>query len=305
MQAISNSAGLKTTATTTAEVKTAQPESGSEATTDVGFLALFQSQVAPAIADLNQLKQQFGSGSFSGKLFPDGMSERPILSQLFLGAGAEQLAADKLAYTLNGTDQLSGNKLFSNLNSEMLSAQNFLEALQSEDDLDTDFTRNLMQELTNSSLRGKGAQAGTTGFTAITNPMGTQQWGDELVSRVKWQIGQTIQEAKISLNPRELGPLQIKINIIDDQAHVQFIANHSSVKEAVEDAIPRLREMLEQSGLMLADTDVSQQSADNGQATAALSGHDQDAFAEDDLEEGEEQQAKVIRQGIGLVDAFI
>ncbi len=311
MQAISSSVGLKTTATASAEGSASLPTSGSEASSDLGFLALFQSQVAPVITDLSQLKQQLESGSFSGKLFPEGIQERPILSQLFLGGGTEQLAGDKLVPVLNVTDQLLGNKIFSNLNSEvlskeMLSAQNFLEAFQTDGDLDTDtdFVRSLVQELTNSSLRGKGAQASATGFTAITNPIGTQNWGDELVSRVKWQIGQTIQEAKISLNPRELGPLQIKINIIDDQAHVQFVANHGSVKEAVEDAIPRLKEMLEQSGLMLADADVSQQSSDNDRATAALSDHEQDAFAEDDLEE-DEGQVKVVRKGVGLVDAFI
>jgi flagellar hook-length control protein FliK len=47
--------------------------------------------------------------------------------------------------------------------------------------------------------------------------------------------------------------------MVDNQAQLQFLANHSSVRNAVEQAIPALREMLGEQGIALGDTSFSQQ----------------------------------------------
>ncbi len=287
MQAISGSVGLSLTSTEAGSTLDPASDTGANMASGLGFLAMFTTQITSATADFNLLKGKLAATDLDGKLFPQGLPQRSLFSEL--------LSAD-------GAQQLLDNKLFSNINSE---GQNLLDAIQGKGEEDS-FAQTLMKEIGSSSLRGKGAQVGT-GFAAITNQLGSQSWGDELVSRVKWQIGQDIQEAKISLNPRELGPLQVKINIIDDQAHVQFVAQHGSVRDAIEDAIPRLREMLEQSGMMLADADVSQHSADH-QGFFDTSETAKDQLSENGLdsdEEGSEIQTKVIRAGVGLVDAFI
>ena len=289
MQAISGSVGLSLAPTEASSTSDLTSELGADMASGLGFLALFTTQVSSATADFNLLKGKLAGTGLDGKLFPQGLPQRPLFSEF--------LSAD-------GAKQLMDNKLFSNLGSE---GQNLLDAIQGKGEEDS-FAQSLMKEIGSSSLRGKGAQVGT-GFAAITNQLGSQSWGDELVSRVKWQIGQDIQEAKISLNPRELGPLQVKISIIDDQAHVQFVAQHGSVRDAIEEAIPRLREMLEQSGMMLADADVSQHSADH-QGFFETSETTKDQFSGSDLdvdveEEGSDLQVKVMRAGVGLVDAFI
>jgi len=287
MQAISGSVGLSLASTEAGSTSELTSESGADMASGLGFLAMFSTQVTSATADFNLLKGKLAGTDLDGKLFPQGLPQRPLFSEL--------LSAD-------GAKQLMDNKLFSNINSE---GQSLLDAIQGKGEEDS-FAQSIMKEIGSSSLRGKGAQVGT-GFAAITNQLGTQGWGDELVSRVKWQIGQDIQEAKISLNPRELGPLQVKINIIDDQAHVQFVAQHGSVRDAIEDAIPRLREMLEQTGMMLADADVSQHSSEHQgffesdeTVKEQLSGSDFDSEGE-----GSDLQVKVVRAGVGLVDAFI
>lgn len=99
---------------------------------------------------------------------------------------------------------------------------------------------------------------------SVPVPVQHQGWSEALASRVAWQIGQNIQHAEIHLNPPNLGPLDVKISLQHDQASVQFATHHLLVRDALHDAIPKLREMLSQQGLNLADANVSHQSPNQG-----------------------------------------
>lgn len=65
------------------------------------------------------------------------------------------------------------------------------------------------------------------------------------------------QVAQLHLNPPDLGPLQITLTIDHDQASAQFTSAHAQVREAIESAMPRLREMLADSGITLGNASVS------------------------------------------------
>jgi flagellar hook-length control protein FliK len=69
-----------------------------------------------------------------------------------------------------------------------------------------------------------------------------------------------VSEARLQLSPAGLGQLDIKISTDGDKAVVIFNVQHGSTREAIDLAMPRLREMLEQSGLQLAHSEVSDQS---------------------------------------------
>jgi flagellar hook-length control protein FliK len=71
-------------------------------------------------------------------------------------------------------------------------------------------------------------------------------------------VGREVQSASVRIRPPNLGPLNIHLSIQNDQASVSFTAQHGIVKEALEAAIPRLREMFAESGIDLANVDVSQ-----------------------------------------------
>lgn len=94
---------------------------------------------------------------------------------------------------------------------------------------------------------------------SIQNP----NWSQQMTQQVSLMVKGGIQQAEIKLNPAHLGPMEIKLSIKDDQANVQFIAQQAPVRDALDSAIPRLREMLEQQGLNLANVDVSSQSQQN------------------------------------------
>jgi flagellar hook-length control protein FliK len=88
-----------------------------------------------------------------------------------------------------------------------------------------------------------------------------QQAAAQLKEKVLYQVSNKIQSAEIRLNPEELGSVQIKLNLQQDQLNLQFIVSQPQAKEALEQQMPRLRELLEQQGLALADSHVEQRSS--------------------------------------------
>lgn len=91
----------------------------------------------------------------------------------------------------------------------------------------------------------------------IPLPVKHPQWGQALGQRVVYMTNSQIQQAQITLNPEKLGPIHIKLHMDrDQQIQVSMSAQHGTTREAIESAIPRLREMLEQAGVQLASVDV-------------------------------------------------
>lgn len=105
--------------------------------------------------------------------------------------------------------------------------------------------------------------------TAVLTPTvsTTSAWGEALGDHVVWMVSQQQQGAELHLNPPSLGPLEIKLNMSDGQANLTFSTQHLPVKEALEAATPRLREMFGESGINLGNVSVnigfSQQSPGN------------------------------------------
>ncbi|MES9993623.1 MAG: flagellar hook-length control protein FliK [Candidatus Thiodiazotropha sp.] len=92
-------------------------------------------------------------------------------------------------------------------------------------------------------------------------PMGQAGWDRAVGERIQWMVGQNIQQAEIKLNPPNLGPLEIRISVHNDQTSVTFVAAQAPTREALEASIPRLREQFGEINLNLANVDVGQQQA--------------------------------------------
>ncbi len=67
------------------------------------------------------------------------------------------------------------------------------------------------------------------------------------------------QSASIALEPPELGPVEVQIELRGVEAHVCFAAAHASAREAIADALPRLRELLAAHGIELAGSSVGEE----------------------------------------------
>jgi flagellar hook-length control protein FliK len=84
----------------------------------------------------------------------------------------------------------------------------------------------------------------------------------ELTTRMKLLLRDGVREARLQLHPAELGRLQVSVSTDGDQARVSFIADTAAARDAIEQSMPRLRDMLEQNGLQLAQSDVEQRDLD-------------------------------------------
>lgn len=95
---------------------------------------------------------------------------------------------------------------------------------------------------------------------AIEAPLPGARFAQELGERVLWISGRQGQLAEIALNPPQLGPLEVRLALTGSEAAAQFYSPHPAVREAIEAALPRLREMLAESGLTLGEAQVRDQS---------------------------------------------
>lgn len=94
----------------------------------------------------------------------------------------------------------------------------------------------------------------------ITEAFGRSAWPQAMGKQVLSMINQNIGSAEIRLNPAHLGPIEILIDMAEDQINVSLTSRHAVVREAMEQALPRLREMLDENGFSLADADISKHS---------------------------------------------
>jgi flagellar hook-length control protein FliK len=109
----------------------------------------------------------------------------------------------------------------------------------------------------------------TTGTDPTSNKVsaqvGTPAFEDELGGKITWMSSQGVQSASLQLSPEHMGPVEVRISVQDNTATVAFNASHADTRTALEQSLPRLREMLASQGLALTDASVSQQSP-RGQA---------------------------------------
>lgn len=134
--------------------------------------------------------------------------------------------------------------------------------------------------------------ASSSGIAAAVQ---SPNWSQGLTEKVSWMMQGNIQTAELKLNPAHLGPLEVKLSIQDDRASVAFVTGHAQVKEAIDVAMPRLREMLEQQGLDLVDVDVSQYSdTKDEQADGAGQGTDGDGSGSADAD----QQTALLHESV-------
>ena len=110
-----------------------------------------------------------------------------------------------------------------------------------------------------------GASAGphtaATVTTQIHAEVGSTGWANELGTRLHWMASQGIGSASLRLTPEQLGPVEVKISVHQNAASVWFSAAQPDTRTALEQALPRLRELFSAEGLNLTQAGVSDQSA--------------------------------------------
>jgi len=163
--------------------------------------------------------------------------------------------------------------------------------------------------LTGSQAAGAGTQTVgrmAAGFTSMPLMMqaAAESNAQALASRISMMNAKNLQVAEMRLDPPNLGSIRIQIRMQGEQASVIFQAPNPHARELLEQSLPKLREMMESEGLMLADAQVSEESF-SGQ------GQEQDGsgqYAGSGLAGGgelaDEMQIPLLTQPLGLIDYY-
>lgn len=88
----------------------------------------------------------------------------------------------------------------------------------------------------------------------------TPQFTQALTDKVAWLVDKDIGSARLSINPPQLGPIDVRVEVSGDKAQV-FLSAHSVVtRDALEASSPRLREVLGATGFTQVSVDISHRS---------------------------------------------
>ncbi|MCP5279583.1 MAG: flagellar hook-length control protein FliK [Thiobacillus sp.] len=143
---------------------------------------------------------------------------------------------------------------------------------------------------------------------AIEAPLRSPMFSQELGERIVWLSSRQGQVADIALNPPHLGPLEVKLTLSGGEAGAQFFSPHPQVRDAIEAALPKLRELLAEAGVTLGQAQVRDESF-HRQESLAQGGDRRDSgqTLEDGLQVagGNIQGVPVNRMGLGMVDLYI
>lgn len=95
--------------------------------------------------------------------------------------------------------------------------------------------------------------------TSVDVPVGQAEWGDKVMGKLSWLTARNMSVAEIHLTPPDMGPMEVKVRVQNDQATVTVHAANPVVREQLELHSHRLRDMLGEQGLSLSQFDVSDQ----------------------------------------------
>jgi flagellar hook-length control protein FliK len=141
----------------------------------------------------------------------------------------------------------------------------------------------------------------------ITPELGSAGWGESLGQHISWMAAGGHQTAELHLHPADLGPLQVVLSVENNKAELMFVSGEPTVREAIEAAMPQLKQMLSEAGISLGQTSVSanthkDQPESGNQEQRGMSRNAQRlAGNENEFIPAAGSQA---RRGMGLVDTF-
>jgi flagellar hook-length control protein FliK len=139
-------------------------------------------------------------------------------------------------------------------------------------------------------------------LSRIDTPVGARGWDAEVGQKVVWMVNRMESRAELSLTPPQLGRVEVTITVSGEQTSATFVAASPAAREALEQALPRLREILAEAGISLGQASVNAESARDGR---------EETPAQAAAGRGEAQAERTTttvtpwtRTGNGLIDTF-
>lgn len=171
--------------------------------------------------------------------------------------------------------------------------------------------QNFAATLAAQSGQAQRTQAGTDGTASATvaTPLHDSRWSQDFGDKVVWLAKTDQQVAQLHINPPQLGPMHITLNLNGDQASALFVSAHAEVRQAIQDAMPQLREMLAGAGINLGQANVGtqlpqQNGGEQPRFSSPARAGDDNAILRADNGQGAAAPLTAVRAGRGMVDLF-
>jgi len=137
---------------------------------------------------------------------------------------------------------------------------------------------------------------------------GKAGWDQAISQKVVWMVGAGEQSATLTLNPPDIGPLQVVINVQNDKADTTFISDNAEVRQALQDGISNLREKMSESGIQLGQANVSSGGQAQQQFQQAMQNKAASSLPDNSVTASQTEKTTVTnsltRVSNGLVDTF-
>lgn len=134
-----------------------------------------------------------------------------------------------------------------------------------------------------------------------------KDFADAVKDKVMVMINQKIQQVEIQLDPPEMGNIHVRVNLQNEQAAVQFVVQNQQAREALEQNMGKLRDMLAQSGVDVGEANIEQREAkeQNGNGFDSESNNAQNGkSAEDNLSENDNAMVNVLKASSTGIDYY-
>jgi flagellar hook-length control protein FliK len=130
-----------------------------------------------------------------------------------------------------------------------------------------------------STTPAQAASVSSSPSPVLQTPVGNQDWAKQLGQQLVNFHLKGEQNVQLHLNPANLGPMSITLNVNEHlQATAHFSSHSSQVRSALEQGIGQLRESMAEQGISLGQTSVGEQRQQNfaqekGSQSASFSGN--------------------------------
>jgi flagellar hook-length control protein FliK len=111
---------------------------------------------------------------------------------------------------------------------------------------------------------------------------------EQVKEQVNVMMNLRLKQIDIRLDPPELGSMQIKLNMQGEQANVSIVVQNPQARDAIEQNMVRLREMLAEQGVDLGDTNIEQQNQEQQLGRGGHQGSEKANNGDDESHPGEE-----------------
>lgn len=103
----------------------------------------------------------------------------------------------------------------------------------------------------------------------MQTPPTTPAFRTEFADNIRMLAKDGIHSAEIRLNPADLGPIDVRIRMVDGRTDVSMTAITPEARAAIEQALPKLAEAFAAAGIQLGNTSIGQKSAPDQNASFA------------------------------------